>query len=220
MTYQANAVGKLGLGGALVAFAVGTGMVVACDKVSGDDQSGGEEGTAVDAGSDGTASADDAGSSDAAYVEVDAVRRTDASGLVDQATCGSRTPCDCDDDGFASVSCPVDAGSLLSSRGTPLRPGDCDDLDPLRFPGQSYVAEAPPPGRNGDWNCDGAEEHWRTVEMRACRVADGTCLVGQRGFLGVYACGTVGELFECGFDPQNPEGCGPVRVGVARQPCR
>ncbi len=196
------------------------GVLLACGKVAGDEDAVDGD---FDAGEDGGVALADAALWDARILEVEGIKRTDATSLVtDPATCSAHTQCDCDEDGFASLDCPVDAGSLLSARGTPLRPGDCDDLDPLRFPGQSYVVDPPPPGRDGDWNCDRFEEHWRESRVRgaACILEDRSCQVGFQGFMGRVACGALGDLAECQLAPQNPEGCGPVLVGIARQPCR
>lgn len=210
---------KLSFKASLAALTVSWGVLLACGKVSSDEGVAGVD--SVDAGQDGGPGPADADLWDARMIEVEGIKRTDATGLVDPASCGAHTQCDCDEDGFASLDCPVDAGSLLSARGTPLQPGDCDDLDPLRYPGQSYVADSPPPGRNGDWNCDGVEEHWRESQVRgACIQADRSCRVGFQGFMGRVACGALGDLAECQLAPQNPEGCGPVLVGIARQPCR
>jgi hypothetical protein len=81
--------------------------------------------------------------------------RSDAEALVDAGVCAQRTPCDCDEDGYASSACDGGAVNIKGSSGANLMLGDCDDLDRLRNPGAPYRAIEPPPGRDGDWNCDG-----------------------------------------------------------------
>ncbi len=192
---------------------VSCGLLVACGKVAGDSEEGRVVGLS-DAGSDAAAAASDSSTAADAlpYLEVDASKRTDATVRVeDMSACATRTPCDCDGDGFADVACGADAGTL--------KPGDCDDLDPLRFPGQGFVMDPPPPGHDGDWNCDGIEEVLPAMPP-ACTRPPNVCLVGERGFSGRGRCGEVEDLRECGHDPLQPSGCGPLLVGQARRPCR
>lgn len=205
----------------MAAWILASGALAACGKVvaSDDDTPGGKD-VVADASADASSPQSvfpDAG--ELPYLELDASSRTDATGRVVDAAACAPTQCDCDDDGFADVGCSTDAGNILSSRGEPLKPGDCDDFDPLRFPGQGFVAETPLPGRSGDWNCDGIEESW-LPDAQHCTLKDGTCRVGHRTLRERSTCGASIDLFECGLDPSAPRGCGPLLAGRTRYPCR
>jgi hypothetical protein len=134
------------------------------------------------------------------YVEDPYARRDGGDAVLDASVCAERAPCDCDDDGFADVACPVDPSTILSSRGQPLEPGDCDDLDPLRFPGQGFVGVPPIPGKSADWNCDGVEEHAHPTPI-FCPGTPATGCSDDEGFSGFVACGAVSKLLRCGLAP-------------------
>jgi hypothetical protein len=156
------------------------------------------------------------------YIALDASARTDATRRVDEpGTCSSHTPCDCDEDGFAALDCTIDAGSLLTPAGVPLQPGDCDDLDPLRFPGQAFVSEPPPAGQNGDWNCDGEVDVYRTEPVNCSgRGPDGCSKDVFFRRADPSTCGQLNQLYGCIATPLAPNGCGLAPVGVALQPCK
>lgn len=198
-------------------------VVSACAKLAAEgEQTSLAQDAGPEAGDAGVALADGGGFPDAPYVSLDAATRGETTRRIeDAAQCASRTPCDCDDDGFADTACPLDAGTLLSARGEPLRPGDCDDLDPLRFPGQGFVADKPPPGRDGDWNCDRVTEfplEWgaplceQPSSGGACREFD--------VFIQKPACGEPNWIYRCGVDETRPGGCGAFPVGPTTLPCR
>lgn len=122
--------------------------------------------------------------------------------IADASVCAERTPCDCDEDGFARIDCPVDPSTITSSHGEPLKPGDCDDLDPLRFPGQGFLAFEPSPTETGDWNCDGIVEPDH-LPVGSCKGTGVTgCIGGDAGVMGGQ-CGDQTPWVQCRPDPTN-----------------
>ncbi len=174
-----------------------------------------EAGTSPDADED--ASASDGAASDVTFV-TDAVTREDASAAIaDASLCETRPKCDCDDDGYAATDCDVDAGGLLSPKGEPLKLGDCDDLDPLRHPGQGFVDEVPADGKDGDWNCDQRVERFPAAKV-TCRGNGLTGCVGDPGYLVEPVCGTANDVYAC----ETPAlgACKSIPKGRATQLCR
>ncbi len=203
-------------------WALAFGILAACGKVANEDV---DPSVPEDGGGPDTAASRpslDASLADAPYVELDGVTRTDASQPVaDVSSCSSHTPCDCDEDGFAALDCTVDAGSIVTPRGTPLQPGDCDDLDPLRFPGQRFVAEPPPPGQDGDWNCNQVVEFFAVKPPTCEALGPDDCFAPPHFIKASSAsCGELDELWACTPTPAAPNGCAAVVVGVARHPCK
>src|SRR5688572_8249498 len=116
-----------------------TGIIVACSfpDVTFSSTEGGEGGLR-----------NDGGRRDA--VTLEATTRTGETERVDASNCKDKPTCDCDEDGYKDKNC--DAGAAVDAN---LEEGDCDDLDPLRHPGQGPVKDVPPDGKDGDWDCDG-----------------------------------------------------------------
>jgi hypothetical protein len=148
----------------------------------------------------------------------DVARRDDATQVVDANACGAdgMIKCDCDDDEYADINCDVDASGILSSKGNPLKPGDCDDLDGLRHPDAPLTYEIPV-GHDGDWNCDGTLER----EPKGNIKCGGTGLgcTGNPGFLSEPGCGTEADFYAC-----EPSGllsaCVATPKGKATRACR
>src|SRR6185295_12149531 len=96
---------------------------------------------------------------DAAGLE-DAPSRSDSEAPVDQGSCPTSWKCDCDKDLFLDDDCvakELDAGRDGGYEAG-SKPHDCDDLDPVRYPGAKARSDVPrpgAPGMPGDWNCDG-----------------------------------------------------------------
>lgn len=99
---------------------------------------------------DGAASPPDANGFDGASVP--GVTRD--GGRIDGSACLSTTPCDCDNDGYRSVTCDASVDAAAQ-----LKPGDCDDFDGFRHPDQGF-SDAGPSDDSGlwDWNCTGKNE--------------------------------------------------------------
>ncbi|MBX3207806.1 MAG: hypothetical protein KF764_22355 [Labilithrix sp.] len=177
---------------------------------SGDGAEGGAEAAPDDAQGD-------AATDDVSFV-ADAVAREDGRGaIMDASVCEARPKCDCDDDGFAAVDCDVDAAGLTSSKGAPLKLGDCDDLDPLRFPGQDYVSEVPEPGKDGDWNCNDVVERFPPAKVTCAGNGLGGCR-GNPGFLIEPVCGTAEDVYAC--EAQGIGACRSIPKGKATQLCK
>lgn len=159
-------------------------------------EDGASEGGGGDAAGRPDAAADDARDAD---VVGDVVTREDGRApIVDASACATRVECDCDEDGYADERCDVDAAAILSAKGQPLKPGDCDDMDYLRHPEQDYVDEVPPPGKDGDWDCDGIVESPYPSGAGWCT---GTPLLGCRGGPGyqkaTVSCGELADFYTC-----------------------
>ena len=179
---------------------------------------------AVGAEADGGSSADGTaetssfdGNSTQDVVINEATTRDDATAIVDASVCETRTRCDCDNDEYADKACDVDASSILSYKGNPLKPGDCDDLDPLRFP-NAPLRELPPVGHEGDWNCNGVLEASPSRNL-ACGGNGTLGCTGGSGYLGAPPCGTTADFYSC--EPQanilatckpKPTGAKPVQA--------
>lgn len=137
----------------------------------------------------------------------DVVARPDgAARIADASVCAERTPCDCDGDGFAAVSCPYDPSSIAFDGGT-LKKGDCDDLDPMRFPGQTFVSETLGPGADGDWDCSGfVQEYPGELECGGNWFDRCDWHKDARGFLNDPPCGEAADLHVCApqEDPYAP----------------
>lgn len=110
----------------------------------------------------------------------DAATRGDAK-RIPEGGCGA-DPCNCDDD-------PVD------NTGCQPQGGDCDDFDPLVYPGQGFVAEPDPP-RAGDWDCDNVVTKQYAVNVNCGGVSLGSCEAIE-GFRGDPPCGTQAEYVFC-----------------------
>ncbi|MBX3263400.1 MAG: hypothetical protein KIS78_13070 [Labilithrix sp.] len=159
----------------------------------------------------------DASTSDVSFV-TDAVTREDGTAAIaDASVCETRPKCDCDDDGYADEACDVDASSLLSSKGEPLKPGDCDDLDPLRHPGQGFVDEVPAEGKDGDWNCDDEVERFPLAKV-TCSGNGLTGCVGSPGYLVEPVCGTANDVYAC--EASGLGRCNSIPKGRATQLCK
>lgn len=150
----------------------------------GEEEAGPAEAAPPDAGGGASDSAREPELADAAF-------RDDATARVDASDCGVCD--DCDNDGYLSVEC--DAGD--DAGGEPL--GDCDDFDPLRHPGRSWVAEKPI-GHAGDWDCDGKVDRFHKTDLRCEGEYFLWALVGcsgGEGFLGDPGCGEEDFIYEC-----------------------
>ncbi len=137
---------------------------------------------------------------------------------VDPATCKDKVPCDCDDDGFAALDCPKDPSTITGSNG-PLKPGDCDDLDPRRFPGQTFRDEYLDDMADGDWDCNGVVE--TSVPTIDCGGTGVTGCTGGQGFAGARPCGMKWHISECRSLPDAQAPCWPAPIGInATQTCK
>jgi hypothetical protein len=156
----------------------------------------------------------------------DAVRREDGSLVGDPSICDTdaRAKCDCDDDGFAATDCDagVDATTLKSLDGSFLKLGDCDDLDALRHPGQTYVEDVPPPGKDGDWDCNGKIDYFPSQGITCNLGALGTCSGGP-GFVTAPPCGTPADYYnacETRYEGLTPKCVLPPSGDVLTQTCK
>jgi hypothetical protein len=117
-------------------------------------------------------------------------------------------PClDRDEDGFFVATADADCGELV----------DCDDFEPLAFPGQSeFFTEARQSG-GYDYNCDGVE----TPELDTS--AGGDCYwdwfscEGTGWYGGVPACGAEGIWHVCSADGIE---CRESDANLLTMPCR
>lgn len=177
------------------AMCFGFGIVMAC---SFPDVTFAPESNANETGTD-VVTADDAATTDA--VEEVILGRDDASAVKDANDCTDAN-CDCDDDDFFRPNCTPEGGFPDASR----QPDgsfffDCDDLDPLRNPGQNKSVKVVPVGHAGDWNCDGLVT--KAFKEKGVNGNAYTCsqpLLGQcagEGFLSAVPCGTAADFFRC-----------------------
>jgi hypothetical protein len=166
----------------MAAATLAAAIFVACgEPYGGNDPTVSDEGGA-DAGN---APLLDGASADGADPAGDAATRSDASALVDAAGCPT---CDCDNDTYNRAGCVdagVDAGRI-----------DCDDLDPLRFPGQGYVEAVPSLANGGDWNCDTQVDRLFAHDVSCGTFAGAACSSAQ-GFTTNPGCGISGTYVTC-----------------------
>jgi hypothetical protein len=170
----------------MAAATIAAAIVVACgEPYGGNDSSAQNEGGAdvVNAPLLDATSTDDA----PPIPSDDAASRGDATALVDAASC---TTCDCDNDTYNRAGC-VDAG-------VDAGPVDCDDLDPLRHPGQAYLTTPPPAGQSppGDWDCNDSVERFYTTGVSCSSLMTVACN-GVQGLTTNPGCGVVGTFVTC-----------------------
>jgi hypothetical protein len=183
------------------------------------DEGGAQEGGNPDTGTTTTDGSSDGGPADA--IAADVVRREDGGGvIVDASICEAKARCDCDDDEYADMNCDVDAAGLKSAKGNPLMPGDCDDLDGLRHPGQGYVDEVPAPGKDGNWDCTMPIEYF-PVQNLTCGGIGLTGCSGGSGFVTAPPCGTESTFYSCEPQTNALAPCQPKPTGSStRQACK
>jgi len=189
---------------------------VACtfpDVSFGPAAAAGDEDAAQEAGSEGDA---DGGTDAADLADVfdfgDVATRGDANQVVDANACATKPVCDCDEDGYLDIHC--DAGPDAAGPGK--QPGDCDDLDPLRYPG-ALPTDAVPVGHEGDWNCDGVVTRTPAAEIK-CSGTGLTGCTGGPGFLNKPACGTKADAYSC--EASGIFACQAVPKGTVTQLCQ
>jgi hypothetical protein len=206
---------------AITAFVVPLAVVaVACSfpDVGFGSGANGEAGTSeTGTATDGTTA--DVATDASTDVAVDVTRREDGGGPIqDSSICTTRPKCDCDNDEYADINCDVDASALLSAKGNPLKPGDCDDLDDYRHPGQTYVDDVPPHGKDGNWNCTGGVEFFPPQNIQ-CGGNGLLGCTGGPGFLTAPSCGTVADYYTCTAAGLGP--CSATPAGYqSTQACR
>lgn len=184
----------------------------------GTDAGGDGGGIGIDAGLEGASPVDgSAVDGDAADADppdlrfdasgVDAAPRTDAEAPVDASSCdGGPWKCDCDHDGFLDDACVTREVAAGRDGGfeAGTRPGDCDDLDPVRNPAAGPRSDLPrpgAPGKAGDWNCDGVVD--RNPPALACKAPTklGAAIIGCNGgtdgYLAATACGETNDVWTC-----------------------
>lgn len=197
---------------------VGVGVACSFPDVSFGSASVEEEDAATEAGSESRAEEGGAdGGLDAADLADafdfgDVATRDDANQVVDANACGDRSPCDCDGDGYLDIGC--DAGPDAAGLGK--KPGDCDDLDPLRHP-DALPTDAVPVGHDGDWNCDGVVSRVPTAQIK-CSGTGLTGCSGGPGFLNKPTCGTKADVYSC--EASGLLACQAVPKGTATQLCQ
>ena len=173
----------------------------------------GDEDAAREAGSEGGA---DGGTDAADLADVfdfgDVATRDDANQVIDANACGDKPLCDCDGDGYLDIHC--DAGPDAAGPGK--KPGDCDDLDPLRYPG-APPTDAVPVGHEGDWDCDGVVKRTPAAEIKCSGTGLTGCLGGP-GFLNKPACGTKADAYSC--EASGILACQAVPKGTVTQLCQ
>ncbi len=199
--------------GALVLVAAAGGFIACGSDDPATPQPGldaGDETSSVDSSADSSASDVDADSItdagmnfDAPGDDVDAATREDAAKIEEGGTCPGANPCDCDNDGYQSQ-----AGTCGGD--------DCDDLDPLRHPNQTYVAEPPEPGADGNWDCKDPIEKQYVTNLK-CATLLGLGCPSAQGYLGDPPCGTVADYYEC---RSALLACNAVKIGTRRQGCK
>ena len=148
---------------------------------------------------------DDGGTTnfDAPGDDADAATREDAAKIEEGGTCPGANPCDCDNDGYESQ-----AGSCTGD--------DCDDLDPLRHPNQTYVAEPPEQGSDGNWDCKNPIEKQYVVKLNCAALLGLGCKPAQ-GYMDDPPCGSVADYYEC---RPGVLSCNAVKIGTRRQGCK
>jgi len=120
--------------------------------------------------------------------------RDDAQQVVAADACDARPKCDCDNDHYLATGCDdLDAASKAQD-GALKGLGDCDDLNPNKYPDAGYTALVPRPelNENGDWNCDGI------IETFTKKAACGTlCGANPEGYVADPGCGGSGDIYGC-----------------------
>lgn len=146
---------------------------------------------------------------DAPGDEVEAAVRTDGGEvLAPDESCRGTNPCDCDNDGYEGV------GEGCSGE-------DCDDRDPLRFPGQTFVAVKPEDGKDGNWDCSDPIEKQYATNLSCGLLGLLLCTSGTQGFTSDPPCGTEAPFYQCSTSLVGLNlTCAPVEVGKRRQGCR
>lgn len=140
---------------------------------------------------------------DAPGDDAEAATRQDAAKIEEGGTCPGANPCDCDNDGYQSQT-DTCAGD------------DCDDLDPLRHPNQTYVAEPPDEGKDGNWDCKAPVEKQYVVKLNCAALLGLGCTAAQ-GYLNDPPCGSVADYYEC---RPGLLSCNAVKIGTRRQGCK
>ena len=187
---------------------------------TGSDTSVDPETDAADADADASDAESDATDSFDASDGADASDAADAADTGPVNPCAPNPKCDCDDDGYGDVNCDVNPTTITGSNGLPLKAGDCDDTDSRRHPGQGFVSDVPPPGKDGNWDCS------LPIELLHPPIScTGTGLLGCAGtpsFLGVVGCGVQADLYSCQGAPGNPLATcvGTVAGGQITQGCK
>lgn len=110
----------------------------------------------------------------------EASTRPDGATVLEAGAC--KKTCDCDEDGVYVK----DASCAMSGN-------DCNDLDPFVPYTGGFVADKPPPGFDGDWNCDGTVTKQFNVNIQCGLLTD----CSAKGFTGDPGCGSTGEYVEC-----------------------
>jgi hypothetical protein len=149
----------------------------------------------------------------------DAIVRDDATAVVDASVCSERPRCDCDKDGYLDKNC--DAGEAGVGIDANAKPGDCDDLDPLRHPEAGFTQEVPISPNIGDWNCNGTVEAL-TDSGVVCSGSGALGQCNQTGYVTSPACGAKADTYKCvGSGAANLGNCEPslVATGVT-QACK
>ncbi len=173
----------------------------------------GDDDAAREAGSEGDVDGGtDAGDLSDVFDFGDVATRGDANQVVDASLCATKPLCDCDEDGYLDIHC--DAG--VDAAGPGMKPGDCDDLDPLRHPG-APLTDAVPVGHDGDWDCDKEVERTPAAEIK-CSGTGLTGCSGGPGFLNKPTCGTSADVYSC--EGSGLFACKPVPKGKATQLCQ
>ncbi len=114
-------------------------------------------------------------------VDVDVPLNDDADALPDANDDAQLCDTDDDGDGVTSEACG----------GT-----DCDDSDPHTHPGADFIDSAPPPGKNGDWNCDGVVTK-QFPENLDCSSLTATDCATYSGFVTKATCGEAANFVAC-----------------------
>lgn len=126
---------------------------------------------------------------------------TDGASFLDVVVGSDGKSCDSDGDGFLSPECGGD---------------DCDDTDPRVHPGADFIDDPPPPGRNGDWNCDGIVTTRYQESILCTSLSSSECPLHQ-GFVTAAACGES-AVFQLCYVTQNV--CSVKIEGSRKQGCR
>ena len=145
----------------------------------------------------------------------DVAARSDSEAPVDVGTCPTSWKCDCDKDLYLDDTCleaELDAGRDGGFEAG-SKPGDCDDLDPVRHPEAGLRSDPPRPGAPpppGDWNCD--NDVTRVPPPLKCGEPNGLggCTGGTDGFRAVTACGETNDVYTCPKSVAGNGNCEPT----------